>query len=313
MKSNPDVLAWNRRLREDETRRKLDAGASYVPSFHDEEFREELRESGTRVVIWTAWPKHDEFFFDPTLETSAKIGFSDPRSKRERLRNASADGDSLGGDLVPCPEPKPRGRPRPAVLQYPSLLQPVFYAACFRELGYVGIRTGKGKKPANEVRLLRRFLSEYHGKGWPQAQLVHATGRAKSSVARIISEEREKSEGLSSLPAPSVYTYWRSLAPVRIDGRRAEATCVAHPSTPTWLDDAGRCRCVTCYRPILKPSEVPVPRRTDAGGRRDDRPPRLLLRALSRRATPRQTPALIGRVHDSESVPRAHVDGSGSR
>lgn len=314
-----EITEWDKRLREDEASRRAKAaktGADYVAGIYTDHYRESFDHlSGTQVVTWVAYQRNG-FLFDPIAHRNQKLTAeelaNDPHSARDRAGRADASGDlggdSLGGDLVPMPRPKidqsRRRRVRPAAFDHPFLLRASFYAACYAELGYVGLKTGKGKKPAKETAVLRNFLRRADSKGWPQTYLVWATRRSKSNVALHVSaartEDMQRGRLLDSLTQPAASfpktatesnLAWCSCRTqsdedgtssthyTASDGATVEYT---RSSAWTWRDvDVSGSRkrtrtlyaerCSRCYGLISKTSADPARRRTDASkGRSDD-------------------------------------------
>jgi hypothetical protein len=92
--------------------------------------------------------------------------------------------------------------PELPVLRYPELVRAIFYVRCLVELGYVGIKSGRGNKPPAETRVLRRFAFEYRVAGWPTWAIVQATGRRKSAVSSYVKSERDQRERLLATLTP---------------------------------------------------------------------------------------------------------------
>ena len=227
-------------------------------------YTEETNENGCLVVTWKVRGVLE--WFEPSCETG--------HSKKERAARQRFDGDSLSGPSVPSPRPIQKvGRS----LSHAEVLLAVgiFHASVFAALGPVEIKRGKGNKPRTQVEVIERFILDYARKGWPQWLLVHATGRSKSVVAKVIAKERawhrfaEDFFAQSGDTAPTDIPWIARRAASAESKRVIRKYSVMYPTYPTggpyWHE----------LRPIQvsKFSAVPVPQGYGAMGRRDDPAP----------------------------------------
>ena len=297
MQRKHDLFEWEKRLREDEAKRKSEADSnSYVADYHGDHYTEWFNPaSETLVVRWIAHPNLPRsILFDPTDENNQKLGHHDARSARDRAGRDSQKGDAISGSFVPAPYPKANaasGAASPA-MAFPELLRFAFYARCYSLLGRVGIASGKGNKPKAETTLLRRFLSEYHAKGWSQAALAVATGRSKANVAVHIAAERVETP--SSQPPPGHYSpeatesnlTWCDGSRCALypdEGTEREYGGVKYIVSSTWIwndkDPEGRGkmltapRCSHCSGLISKLSAAPLTSREPVASRVESPPP----------------------------------------